>query len=218
MRVHLKKTAALIYDHDGTLVDSLAVVVESTNATLLARGLPACQPEAIIKGMAYATLPRMGLHAGTDDPQLQAELAREFYVHMHRLPQLCRLYPGVAELLAGVKARGLPQALVSNNSGTFIRAAIGHLGYTDHFAAAIGEDDAPAPKPDPRGALLAAARCGVDPTACLFVGDSPADRNAGHGAGMRTIGVTWGIHTRSEMLDMGFDVLIDQPAELLALL
>lgn len=218
MRVHLKRIDGLVYDHDGTLVDSLTVVVEATNATLRARGLQLCTPKAIIKGMAHATLPRMGLHAGTADPQLQAELAREFYVHMHRLPQLCRLYPGVAELLDGVRARGLPQALVSNNSGPFIRAAISHLGYAGHFVAAIGEDDAPAPKPDPRGALLAAARCGVDPTACLFVGDSPADRNAGHGAGMRTVGVTWGIHDRSEMLDMGFDMLIDQPAELLALL
>lgn len=219
MRVHLNPpVAAVIYDHDGTLVDSLAVVVEATNAVLRDRGLPLCAPLEIIKGMAHPTIPRMGLHSQVTDPQVLAELAREFYVVMHRLPHLCRAYDGVGGLLAGVAARGLPQGMVSNNSGTFIRAAMGHLGFAPWFATMLGEEDCPAPKPDFRGARLAAERCGVDPAACLFVGDSPADRDAAHGAGMRAVGVTWGIHDRGEMAGMGFDVLIDHPAELLSLL
>ena len=209
---------AVIYDHDGTLVDSLAVVVEATNAALRERGLPERPALEVVKGMAHPTIPRMALHSGVADPAIQAALAREFYVHMHRVPHLCRAYDGVPELIAAVAARGLPQGMVSNNSGRFITAAMTHLGLAGHFAALLGEDDVPSPKPDHRGALLAAERCGVDPRACLFVGDSPADRDAARGAGMRAVGVTWGIHDRSEMLAMGFDVLIDHPRQVLDLL
>ncbi len=211
----MSRIAAVIYDHDGTLVDSLAVVVEATNTVLRARGLPERPAAEIVKGMALATIPRMGMHAQVTDPKVLAQLADEFYVVMHRLPHLCRLYSGVSDLIAEVTTRGLPQGLVSNNSGTFIRAAMGHLGLAGSFTALLGEDDCPAPKPDHRGALLAAARCGVAPESCLFVGDSPADCAATQGAGMRVIGVTWGIHDRAEMAAMGFDALIDQPRELL---
>ena len=214
----MRQVAAVIYDHDGTLVDSLAVVVAATNAVLKSRKLPECPAHEIIKGMAYPTKPRMGLHARVDDPVIQAQLADEFYVEMHRIPHLCRLYAGVPELIAGVAARGLSQGMVSNNSGRFIRLAMAHLGLAPAFAVLLGEEDAPAPKPDPRGALLAAERLAVAPAQCLFVGDSPADCDAAHGAGMRAVGVTWGIHDREEMSVMGFDVLIDRPEELLRLL
>ena len=214
----MSRVAAVIYDHDGTLVDSLAVVVEATNAALRERGLPERPALEVVKGMAHPTIPRMGLHSGVTDPVVLEALAREFYVHMHRVPHLCRPYAGVPELVAAVAARGLPQGMVSNNSGRFITAAMTHLGLAPSFTALLGEDDVPAPKPDHRGALLAAERCGVDPRACLFVGDSPADRDAAHGAGMRSVGVTWGIHDRSEMLAMGFDVLIDHPRQVLDLL
>ena len=212
------RVAAVIYDHDGTLVDSLAVVVEATNATLRERGFGERPAAEIIKGMAYPTIPRMGLHSQVTDPEVLAELANEFYVVMHRLPHLVRAYDGVPELIAEVAARGLPQGMVSNNSGTFIRAAMGHLGLASSFTAMLGEDDCPAPKPDHRGALVAAARCGVAPESCLFIGDSPADRDAAHGAGMCAVGVTWGIHDAAEMAAMGFDVLIDHPRDLLRLI
>ena len=214
----MRRVVAVIYDHDGTLVDSLAVVVTATNAVLKSRMLRECPAHEVIKGMAYPTKSRMGLHAQVDDPDLQAQLASEFYVEMHRIPQFCRLYPGVPELIDGVAARGLLQGMVSNNSGRFIRMAMAHLGLAPAFAVLLGEEDAPAPKPDSRGALLAAERLGVPPAQCLFVGDSPADCDAAHGAGMRAVGVTWGIHDRGEMAAMGFDVLIDRPEEMLGLL
>ena len=76
----------------------------------------------------------------------------------------------------------------------------------------------PAPKPDPRGIIKAAAAMQVACDACIYVGDSGGDAQAAHAAGMVAIGVTWGIHPRSAMAGMGFDGLIDAPHELLALL
>ena len=212
------RIAAVIYDHDGTLVDSLAVVVAATNTALRDRGLPECPANDIIKGMAYPTIPRMGLHSQLTEPTVLAQLASEFYVAMQRLPHLVRAYDGVPELIAEIASRRLPQGMVSNNSGAFIRAAMHHLGLATSFTALLGEEDCPAPKPDHRGALLAAVQCGVAPEACLFIGDSPADCDAAHGAGMRAVGVTWGIHDATEMSAMGFDVLVDHPREILRLL
>ncbi len=212
----------MIYDHDGTLVDSLAVavvvVVASTNAVLRDRGLPGRPASEIIKGMAYPTIPRMGLHAQLSEPTVLAELAREFYVAMQRLPHLVRAYDGVPELIAEISVRRLPQGMVSNNSGAFIRAAMDHLRLAGSFTALLGEEDCHAPKPDHRGALLAAVHCGVDPASCLFIGDSPADCDAAHGAGMCAVGVTWVIHDADEMAAMGFDVLVGHPREIFGFL
>ncbi len=212
------RIAAVIYDHDGTLVDSLAVVVTATNTALREHGLPERPATEIIRGMAYPTIPRMGLHSQLSEPAILAQLASDFYVAMQRLPHLVRAYDGVPELIAEIAARRLPQGMVSNNSGAFIRAAMRHLGLASSFAALLGEEDCPAPKPDHRGALLAAVQCGVAPEACLFIGDSPADCDAAHGAGMRAVGVTWGIHNAAEMSAMGFDVLVDHPRDILQLL
>ncbi len=225
MRVHLTRNEssrprAVLYDHDGTLVDSLAVVVAATNAVMHARQLPERPAAEIIKAMVLSTGPRMGFHSGIADPAIQLAMGSEFYAAAIVLRGRVRVYDGVVETVAAVAARGLPQGVISNNQGTFIRAAMQHLGIAGSFqpAAVLGEEDVPAPKPSPSGLLLAAERLGLPPAACLFVGDGPPDAQAATAAGMRAIGVTWGIHRRSEMADMGFAVLIDHPRELLDLL
>ena len=208
----------MVYDHDGTLVDSLAVVVEATNAVLAARGLPPRPAPEIIKAMVLHTAPRMGFHAGIADPAVQQALAGEFYAEAIRMPERALVYDGVPALVAAIAARGLGQGVVSNNQGAFVRAAMAHLGLARDFGPLLGEEDIPAPKPSPSGLLLAAERLGVAPDECLFLGDSPTDAHAALAAGMHAVGVTWGIHGRDEMGSMGFAVLVDHPAEVLALL
>jgi HAD superfamily hydrolase (TIGR01509 family) len=206
----------VIYDHDGTLVDSLAVVVAATNDVLRARGLPEHAPRAIIAAMVKPTGERMGFHARVEDPAEQRVLARVFYLSAHRIgPALARPYAGVPTVVRALRARGLAQGVVSNNEGRFVRAVMGALGLAEHFACLYGEEDIPAIKPDPSGPLAAAAAMRVDPRRCVFIGDSGGDALAGNAAGMRTIGVTWGIHAREEMLGLGFDALVDRPEELL---
>ena len=208
---------AVLYDHDGTLVDSLAVVVAATNAVLAGRQLPERPAAEIIKAMVLATAPRMGFHAGVDDPVIQLAMAREFYAAAIHMPERVRVYAGVPALLAAIAERGIPQGVISNNQGAFVRAAMRFLGLDGRFATLLGEEDVSATKPSPSGLLLAAQQVGVDPAHCVFVGDSPPDAQAAAAAGMRSIGVTWGIHTRDEMADMGFTCLVDQPHEVLDL-
>jgi HAD superfamily hydrolase (TIGR01509 family) len=211
--------AGVIYDFDGTLADSIAVVVAATNAVLEARGLAGLPAPEVVAGMVWPTAPRMGRHAGIADLALQRALAEEFYVHANRLgPGLARSYPGVPELVAAVRDRGLPQGVVSNNQGLLVRKVLAALGLARDIGCAFGEEDMPAPKPDPRGLLAVAAVLGLDPAHCVYVGDTVGDARTAANAGMAAIGVTWGIHPRAELAGAGFAALVDAPAELLALL
>jgi phosphoglycolate phosphatase len=211
--------AAVAFDHDGTLVNSIPAVVAATNATLIEAGFAPVSAEAVVAAMPLPTGPRLGSHAGLTDPREHARLAELFYRHAHELaPTRCQLYPGVAELLPALTARGIPMAVVSNNEGALVRKILGNLGILHHFTTILGEEDMPAPKPDPRGLLRATERMQREAFWCVFVGDSHPDSRVAHNAGMRSIGVTWGIHPRAEMADFGFDALVDTPDELLALL
>jgi HAD superfamily hydrolase (TIGR01662 family) len=167
--------------------------------------------------MVLPTGPRMGFHAQVADAEGQARLAAAFYDEAWHRPQLARAYDGVPATLAELGRRGLRMGVVSNNQGRFIRAVLARLDLGGHFVCALGEEDMPAPKPDPRGAREALARLGLDAGHCAYVGDAPGDCQLARACGMAAIGVTWGIHTRDEMLAMGFDLLIDQPEALLAL-
>lgn len=210
---------AVIYDHDGTLINSLPMVVAATNRVLVANGHPAAPADDVVAAMVLATAPRMGHHAATADQRIQARLAAEFYAAARELgPVHARAYVGIPEVVAAFASRGIGQAVVSNNEGAVVRIIMRHLGLAPHFAALYGEDDVAAPKPDPRGILQAAAALGVSLDDCVFVGDSENDSDAARAAGVRAIGVTWGVHPRSRMEHLGFSTLIDRPEQLLSLI
>jgi phosphoglycolate phosphatase len=210
---------SVIYDHDGTLVDSLAMVIAATNRVLERNGFPTAPAPAVVAAMVLATTPRMGHHSGVADPLVQRRLAQEFYAEARVIgPLLSRSYPGVPELVATFARSGLAQGVVSNNEGEVVRIIMRHLGIAPHFAVLYGEEDVPAPKPDPRGLLQAVRALGHPASTCLYVGDSGGDAQAAHAAGMRAVGVTWGTHSREQMLGMGFDRLIDHPRELVPLI
>ncbi len=107
----MTKVRAVLYDHDGTLVDSLPLVVAATNRVLIGRGLPALPAHDIIEGMHAPTRPRMGMHAGTTDAREQAELAEAFFAEAHSVgDQYASLYAGIPAMVSAVASLGLPQA------------------------------------------------------------------------------------------------------------
>lgn len=214
-----RRISGVLFDHDGTLVDSLAMVVEATNRVLSGHGRPTVAAQVIIADMVYPTNERMARHAQVADPALRLRLAADFVVEARRSsPDLSHPYPGIAGLLDALFARGVAMAVVSNNDGEFVRRVMAEHGFARAFACVYGDEDMPAPKPDPRGLIQAAAVMARAAQECLFVGDSGGDAAAAHAAGMRAVGVTWGIHTRTQLAGMGFDWLIDRPEELLGLL
>lgn len=215
MRIPLIR--AVIYDFDGTLVNSLGVVVAATNAVLVANGAAPRPAPEVIAGMVEPTGPRMGLLLGVTDPAGRHRLAEAFYAAAHECSVgNAFVYPGVVDALAAFAKAGTPQGVVSNNQGRLVRRLLDHLQLSAHMGVAFGEEDVPAPKPDPRGITLAAAKLGRRAAECVYVGDTPGDLHTARSAGMPCIGVAWGITAREKLEREGFAAVIDHPRELLA--
>ena len=207
---------AVLFDHDGTLVDSISTVVSASNGVLTERGLAAASWNQIVSGMIHPTAQRLGLLAREEGTSERERMAHRYSQLALQDSVLATLYPGVQEALETLSRQRLHLGVVSNSRGAFIRAILQRLGVAHHFAVLAGEDDMPAPKPDPRGLL--AALGSIPPPRAVYVGDSSADLETARNAGIQVIGVTWGTHTRAELESLGFDALVDSPHELIALI
>ena len=208
----------VVFDHDGTLVNSLAVVAEASNSVLSTFGYERRTVAEIVAGMVHPTAPRLGLLTGVTDPEIQKQMARLYGEAALKCSGLAVLYPGIEGTLEELRTLGLQLAVLSNSEGIFIRTILERLGVASRFFRLVGEDDMPAPKPDPRGLLRMLELAGSEPQRSVYVGDSRTDLETARAAGLIAIGVTWGAHTRRELEDFGFDALIDEPAQLTVLL
>ena len=158
--------------------------------------------------MVKPTVPRMAWHAGIEAGNpLAQRLNDDFYRHAAALfPVTAKPFPDIVALVRGL---GLPQAVVTNNLGAMVRKTLANHGLLDVMRSVLGDGDLPAPKPDPRGAWMAAAACAVAPVECAYIGDSAVDLATARAAGMTAIGVTWGTTARADMI--GFNELFDHP-------
>jgi phosphoglycolate phosphatase len=161
----------------------------------------------------------MGYHTGSQDETFNSVLAKRYYAEAWRIgASAVRPYPGVRELLETIQRQGLPQAMLSNNQGDFIRQIMTGRGLARFFDPILGEEDVAEPKPSAAGILEIARRWGLVARDVLLVGDSTADAGAARAAGCPSVGVTWGTHSHADLADAGFDRLIDRPDELPTLL
>jgi len=205
---------AVIYDLDGTLIDSRADLASSVNAMLARMGLPPHAPEVIYGfiGEGAERLIRRSLGPGRESRYGEAApIWREEYAR--RLLDRTCLYDGVDELLRRPPdARGV----LTNKPGGFAREILAGLGIAHAFRAVVGADEAPR-KPAPDGLLQLCARLDARPAEALLVGDSAIDLSTGRAAGVRVCAATWGLGERAALA--GADYLCDTPlhvAELLA--
>jgi phosphoglycolate phosphatase len=220
---------AVIYDLDGTLIDSRDDLADAVNETLRRLGLAPLAGQQILRfvGEGAELLVRRALSAARlrdrlgDEPpeQLPRALLSEAMplwqrAYGERLLVKTRLYPGVEALLL----QGPPlRAVLTNKPGGFARAILGGLGVESAFQAVVGGDEAPR-KPDPSGLLGLCSRLGVVPTRALLVGDSPIDVATARAAGVRSCAVTWGLVPPAELLAAGPDHTCESTAALAALL
>src|SRR5712671_1984094 len=209
MRRMTDRLAGVIYDLDGTLVDSRDDLADSVNATLGRLGLPARDPAVIhgFVGEGAERLIRRSLGPAHEHRYSQAApVWREEY--KMRLLSRTRLYPGISELLRlPPPARGV----LTNKPGEFTREILRGLGVAQAFHSVICGDEAPR-KPAPDGLLRVCAALGVAPARALLVGDSAVDLATGKAAGVRVCAVTWGFGERAALASA--DYVCDTPAEL----
>ena len=209
----------LLFDLDGTLVDSRTDIVNSVNFALEQLGhlrLPDAQIVTFV-GEGARLLIERALRTSQNTPPSQSEIdaAYEVFKRYYRahLFDDTRIYPGVAATLDQLAK--LPKAIVTNKPYDLTIALFDGIGLAHHFRAVLGGDSLPERKPAPAMLLEAARRCDVAPPECLMIGDTWVDVAAGQAAGMKTCGFVAGFRGRAELVEAGADYLIERFDELL---
>lgn len=211
----MKKTA-IIFDHDGTIVDSIDCVIHCTNKVIEQAGFKSEPAEKIKHGMAYPTAERFGFHTGVVDGSALKQMSDDFYtlVNNEGIPFL-KLYPGIRACLNVLAGRGYALGMVTNNQGLFVRRAAARLEYAYDFGVILGEENVAATKPDPSGLLQACAGLGALPQDSWYIGDGKPDFEAARAGGLKSGLVSWGAHPREALEKLGPDRLFDTPEQLI---
>ena len=208
-----------IFDLDGTLLNTLEALTYTVNRVMEHFGYGAVD-EAHIKqfvGDGYKVLLQRVLKYSGDEELEHYEESQSVY--MEEFAKYCmyhvRPYDGIPELLKGLKERGIKVAVLSNkpNQQTVsnIETVFGK-GYFDYVA---GERPGIPRKPDPAGVRAILEQFGEKPENCLYLGDTNTDMKTGLGAGLITVGVTWGFRGREELESCRPQYVIDEPREVL---
>lgn len=212
-----KHVRLLVFDLDGTLVDSKLDLALAVNAMRNELGLPPLSLELIASyvGHGVTLLVRRSLGAQATDENVEKGLA--FFLDYYRQHMLDNTapYPGVSEALE--KLKGCKMAVLTNKPVNFSREMISRLGYDDYFSHVYGGNSFAQKKPDPMGLHKLMEELNVSPSETVMVGDSDTDILTGRNAGVLTCGVTYGFgaHTLEKVSP---DVIIDDMRELAGML
>jgi phosphoglycolate phosphatase len=211
----VSRVALVVFDLDGTLIDSARDLAASVNAALerLAPGTPPVPPERVrtFIGDGAGTLVARTLAAAGVDITTEQALPVFLECYSARLLETTALYPGVAEALDALRDRRL--AVLTNKPGDMSRTILEGLGVAGRFFRIYGAGDVDSRKPDPAGLKRIAEEAGVDVHAAVMVGDSGIDVLTGRAAGALTAGVTYGFDAES-FRDHPPDLLVRSLTEL----
>lgn len=205
----------IIFDLDGTLIDTLDDIALSVNELLAALGSPPLAGERICSfvGEGLANLIRQA--SGQHDPNAIADLvARYRPIYRRRMFDHARLYPGIADALDALTAAGHPFGILSNKSHDFTLPFVERMLARWSWIDVRGQQPDGPRKPDPHQAFQLAAAMQRRPEQLVFVGDSGVDVQTARNAGMASIGVTWGYRGRAELAAAGATSIIEYPGQL----
>lgn len=211
----------LIFDLDGTLLDTIEDIAVSLNKALLELGLTSHGIEEckVLIGSGIHDLAREVLPPQMHDPEAIENFITRFREHYSSAWHVnTRVFDGISELLSELRARGLHLAILSNKSQRFTGIMAEHwfnAGGTQIFDPVWGERSGIPVKPDPNSALDIAAAWGLQPDEIAFVGDSDIDMQTAVNAGMMAVGVAWGFREVEELLATGADAILNVPADML---
>jgi len=188
---------AVLFDLDGTLVDSIALLLACMNHTFEGRGRRPTEGEWI-EGLGTPLPKQLTAYVESDeDRQRLISRYRTFQLENH--DRLMARYEGVIDTLALLYQRGHPMGVVTSKGNAMMDRGLKFIGADEYIEVAIGYDSCHIHKPDPFPVRMALDSLGYSPAESLFVGDSPHDINAGNAAGVITVAALWGPFTRSQL-------------------
>jgi pyrophosphatase PpaX len=200
---------ALLFDLDGTLVDSIELILNSARYAFegFTGRAPTDEEWRALIGRPLVDSFREFV-AGEPEVERLVVRYREYQLAHH--DRLVRAYDGVVAAIRGFAAAGHPMALVTSKADWLAHRGLVHVGLDDVIPVIVGCDSCTRHKPHPEPVERALALLRAEPGDAIFVGDSPHDIESGRAAGVYTVGVSWGAFTRAEMLATGAGAVIDE--------
>jgi phosphoglycolate phosphatase len=192
--LRIENITAVLFDLDGTLVDTAPDLGYALNLQRQRHGLPPLADEVIRPQASHGArgLLEIGFDLQPDDRRF-ASLREEFLqLYADNICRYSRPFPGILELLAELEARGLKWGVVTNKPAAFTEPLMSILDLAERAACIVSGDTCPQPKPHPAPMLAAAELCGADPAQCLYLGDAERDIQAARAAAMPALVAAWG--------------------------
>ncbi|HEY7683185.1 MAG TPA: HAD-IA family hydrolase [Gemmatimonadales bacterium] len=188
----------VLFDLDGTLIDSIELILASYRHTLASHGHPPTPDSEWMRGVGTPLRVQLAPWARSPD-HLQAMVTtyREYNLANH--DRMITAFPGVVELVRGIRRAGLRTGVVTSKTREGTLRGLRLVGLEEHLEVLICADDVQHPKPHPEPVRRAVAELDADPTATLFVGDSIHDLHSGRQAGVLTGAVLWGPFSRDDL-------------------
>lgn len=209
---------AVVFDLDGTLLDTLDDLAASVNRVLGARGFPEHPVDAYryFVGSGTYSLMRAALPEEERGDDLASSCLAELMTdYSENWKVKTHLYDGITELLDGLAGRNVRTAILSNKPHEFTVLCVREFMPQWEFEIILGQRDGVPPKPDPVSALEIAARLGLEPGRILYAGDSSVDMDTAVNAGMFPVGVLWGFRGKDELVEHGAAATVENPTQLL---
>ncbi|WP_456385323.1 HAD family hydrolase [Desulfolithobacter sp.] len=211
---------AVIFDLDGTLLDTLDDLAKSGNRVLAAQGMPTHPRDSYryFVGDGLETLIRRIVPEDRRDKETIRRMIQEFRdVYSRNWNVLSRPYPGIDDMLEELRQQGLLLAVLSNKPDDFTRHCVRELLGSHSFVSVLGHRPGVPRKPAPDGALEIAATMGLAPEDILYLGDTATDMETALRAGMTPVGALWGFRTADELRQSGAAHLVHHPGEVVEL-
>ena len=214
----MKRYSAVLFDLDGTLLDTLEDLTNAVNFALRESGYPERTLNEVrsFVGNGVGMLVRRALPAGAEcDEEACAEVLQAFKSrYAAHNGDLTVPYPGIMDMLEALARAGVKTAIVSNKNDPNVQALTGAF-FGGRIDLAVGEREGVRPKPCPDAPLQVLKQFGLRPEEALYVGDSDVDAETASNAGMPFAAVTWGFQSRERLVKAGAKTLVDTPQALL---
>jgi phosphoglycolate phosphatase len=212
---------AVLFDMDGTLLDSAPDFIAISQAMRVDRGLPAIDDKLIRDQVSGGARAMVAANFAMDPEAEGFETLRLEFLERYQehCAVLTRPFDGINELLVDIEQAKLIWGVATNKPVRYAEPIMQQLGLAQRSAVLVCPDHVSRSKPDPEMLLLACSQIGIAPGEALFVGDDERDIEAGRAAGCKTAAVTYGyIHPQDNPRNWGADVVVDHPLELRAVL
>ncbi len=207
------KYRAVIFDLDGTLLDTIDDIAGSMNSVLRSHEFPTHPVDRykIMVGDGMEMLVRRALPREADDSTLQACVREMETAYSENWDTFTKPYPGVETMLRYLTGRGLRMSVLSNKSHNFAELMVSRLLPEWEFEMVLGARDGVPKKPDPKAALEIAEALSINPSQVLYLGDTNTDMKTAVASGMFAVGVLWGFRDVKELLESGAQMLLEKP-------